>query len=415
MICPVERRRVGTAARNALPENERVRRIRQALEREDIDAVLCTLPAYVLLASGYWPVIGTSFSITTRDGRCAILAPEDEEELAKSGWADQVRTYSPASLDRLQSVAEAAREPLRELIQDLGVNCSRIGYERGAASEPASYAAMHVFGEQIVDLLRFAAPSAPLFPADRLLAELAAVKTPGEVEKIRGACGIVARAFEVGREEIAAGRSEAAIAAAFRAPLSILGIDGNRRADGFVWCMSGTNSAQAGGAYARSRARNLERGDLVLVHCNSYADGYWTDVTRTYVAGEPDSRQRRMYDAVLAAREAALRAIRPGECASAVDRAAREVIHRHGFSDQEFKHSTGHGVGFAAISANARPRLHPKSEEILEPGMVFNVEPALYIHGYGGIRHCEMVAVTEAGAELLTGFHSSLADLVIHA
>lgn len=401
--------------RNALPENERIRRIRQALEREDMDALLCTLPAYVLLTSGYWPVIGTSFSLVTREGRCAVLAPQDEEELAKSGWADEVRTYSPASLERLQSVAEAAREPLHDLIQSLGVHCSRIGYERGAASEPASYAGMHLFGGQILEILRFAAPSAPLAPADNLLAALAAVKTADEVEKIRRACRIVASAFEVGRQEVAIGRSEAAVAAAFRAPLSIVGIgrDGVRRADGFAWCMSGSNSAEAGGAYARSRARNLERGDLVLVHCNSYADGYWTDVTRTYVAGEPESRQQRMYEAVFAAHEAALRAICPGVRASDVDRAAREVIHRHGFSDKEFKHSTGHGVGFAAISANARPRLHPKSEEILEEGMVFNVEPAIYIEGYGGIRHCDMVAVTAAGAELLTDFQSTAAELKI--
>lgn len=397
-----------------MPDLERLRRIRSALALEQVDALVCTLPAYVLLTSGYWPVIGTAFSVVTQ-GRCAILAPEDERELALRGWADEVHTYHPSRLDRLQSVAEGAREPLREILASLGVNCARIGYERGAASEPASYAAMHLFGAQIEDILRFAAPSAPLAPADEMLAALAAVKTPDEVDKIRCACRIVAESFAIGRREIAAGRSEAAIAAAFRAPLSIAGLgrEGVERADGFAWCMSGVNSAEAGGAFARTRNRELERGDLVLVHCNSYADGYWTDVTRTYVLGEPEARQRKMYEAVFAARDAALRAIRPGAPAAEVDRAAREEIHRRGFSDKEFKHSTGHGVGFAAISANARPRLHPKSEEVFEEGMVFNVEPALYLEGFGGLRHCDMVTVSAKGAEVLTDFQSTPDDLIL--
>lgn len=395
--------------------NERIRRIQAALRAEQVDTLICALPTYVLLLSGYWPVIGSSFAVVTTDGACAVLAPEDEEELAKSGWADEVATYQPASLQEIRSVADAAGQPLRALIKKLGANCARIGYERGAASEPASYAAMHLFGGEIINLLRVAAPSAALAPADALLARLAAVKTPDEVDKIRQACRIVANAFEIGSAALQEGESEAAAAAAFRAPLSVHGLKqaGVKRADGFAWCMSGPNSAQAGGAYARSRERSIRRGEFVLVHCNSYADGYWTDVTRTYMLGQADERQKKMYGAVLEARVAALGAIRPGARAADVDKAARQALAQHGFGDKEFKHPTGHGIGFAAISANARPRLHPKSEEVLETGMVFNVEPAIYIEGYGGLRHCDVVAVSETGAEVLTPFHRELGDIVL--
>jgi len=68
----------------------------------------------------------------------------------------------------------------------------------------------------------------------------------------------------------------------------------------------------------------------------------------------------------------------------------------------------GHGIGFAAISANARPRIHPASDEILETGMTFNIEPSIYIEGYGGARHCDMVAVTSNGMELLTDFQNEM-------
>lgn len=146
---------------------------------------------------------------------------------------------------------------------------------------------------------------------------------------------------------------------------------------------------------------------MVLVHANNYADGYWTDITRTQTLGEPDEKQRKIYSAIAEARQAAFAAIKPGAKCSAVDQAAREVIAKHGFAGN-FPHSLGHGVGFAAISANARPRIHPASDEVLETGMTFNVEPAVYIHGYGGARHCDVVAVTNAGVELLTNFQNDI-------
>jgi Xaa-Pro aminopeptidase len=119
-----------------------------------------------------------------------------------------------------------------------------------------------------------------------------------------------------------------------------------------------------------------------------------------------------MYEAVFAARDAALAAIAPGARAADVDAAARGVIASRGFGAL-FKHSTGHGVGFSAIDASAQPRLHPASPDVLLEGMVCNVEPAIYINGFGGLRHCDVVAVTDSGCEVLTPFQAELAELVI--
>ena len=175
--------------------------------------------------------------------------------------------------------------------------------------------------------------------------------------------------------------------------------------------MAGEHSAEAFGAYARSRASTIRRGDFVLTHCNSHADGYWTDITRTYCIGPPNERQQRMYEAIFEARQAAIAAVRPRVNARDVDRAAREVMRSHGFADN-FKHPTGHGVGFAAIDHNAIPRLHPASEDRLASGMVFNIEPAAYLDGFGGARHCDMVTVTPRGAEVLSPCHCVFEDLI---
>lgn len=84
-------------------------------------------------------------------------------------------------------------------------------------------------------------------------------------------------------------------------------------------------------------------------------------------------------------------------------------MQEHGFG-AAFKHSTGHGVGFEAINADARPRVHPLSPDTLAEGMIFNVEPAAYFEGYGGVRHCDVVAVTERGCDLLTPFQCNRED-----
>ena len=161
---------------------------------------------------------------------------------------------------------------------------------------------------------------------------------------------------------------------------------------------------------ARARARSKRRTWCSL-HCNSFADGYWTDISRTYVMGDPNDRQAEMYDTIFAARTAALRAVAPGVHAAEIDRAAREVLERRDFGKQ-FRHPTGHGVGFAAIDHHARPRLHPKSPDILEAGMVFNIEPGIYVEDWGGMRHCDVVALTENGADVLTPFQCELEELV---
>ncbi len=394
-------------------DTERISRTVAALEQSGLDGVVCSLPTNVLLLSGYWPVVGTALSVANRQGQIALVVPVDELPLAEQGWAGEIHIFEPGSLHGMRRAIDGARPPLAEALSGLGLTQGTIGIESGPGFEPASYAAMHFYGISLRDLLWNLAPLATTVPADSLLAELRSCPTQVELGRIRLACAIAGRAYQTGAQLIAAGQSEQGIAAGFRRPLHDLDESAAvARADGYAFCMSGPNSAQAHGSYARSRSRRVETGDFLLVHSNSCADGYWTDITRTYCLGEPSDTQLRMYQAVLAARDAAFGAIAPGVPAAEVDRAARSEIDRWGFG-AEFKHPTGHGVGFAAIDHNAIPRLHPQSADRLDRGMVFNVEPAIYLERLGGLRHCDMVAVTDQGMELLTPFHSTLADLTL--
>jgi Xaa-Pro aminopeptidase len=392
-------------------DDERIRRISESLHEADLDALVCSLPANVLLLTGYWPVIGSSIAIATRESAFAVITPEDECDLADGGWA-VVRPFKPADLHTVSAITERAREPLRELTGKLGLT-GRIGYE-SAQSEPASYAGMTIYGAAMPQLLADVFPNAQLTPADNVLSKLRSVKTARELECIRRSCRVAAEAFDRAASQLRPGMKETEVAALFQSLLAIAGTTNNERAGGFVYCMSGSNSAEAYAAYARTRSRVIKEGDLVLVHCNSYVDGYWTDITRTYCIGRADSRSREMREAVMSARSKALEAIHPGVMAREVDRAAREQLDSRGFGS-EFKHSTGHGVGFVAIDHTAQPRLHPASPDRLEAGMIFNVEPAIYIEGYGGLRHCDMVVVNHSGAELLTDFQVREEELQLAA
>jgi Xaa-Pro aminopeptidase len=225
---------------------------------------------------------------------------------------------------------------------------------------------------------------------------------------------MAATAFRAGAQQLAAGVPETIAVLPFREAFAK---DATRhpqiaRADSFFYCMSGPNAATAWAAFQRSRTTLLQPGVPILVHCNSYADGYWTDLTRTYVLGEPGARLAPMFDAVVHAREAAMDAIRPGARARDVDAAARRVLAAAGFGEA-FKHQLGHGVGFTAIDHNELPRIHPAATEVLEEGMVFNIEPGIYVDGFGGVRDCNMVAVTADGCELLSPFQQAPADWIL--
>lgn len=386
--------------------------IEQALKESSFDALVCALPAHVVLLTGYYPVTGKSIAVASRDGRIALLVPEDEEHLAQHSLADEVKTFQPASLKNLDPLDVVVLQALSPLLKSLRDEGAIVGFERGPFSETVPYSAFNAYCESIAFILKAALPQGKLVPGDDVLYRMASIKTPRELQLLREACQIAAHAFEQGAAHLRAGMSEQQAADAFRAPL----FQGNlaHRAEGFVWCMSGPNSAEARRAYAHSTERKMQSGDFVLIHCNSHLEGYWTDVTRTFAMGQETERFQRISLATSEARGAALSLIAPGIRARDVDRAAREVLGGYGYGNN-FPHSTGHGVGFGAISPRALPRLHPKSNDVLVEGMVFNLEPAVYLEGIAGFRNCDVVTVTERGCEVLTPFQHGRAELHIAA
>jgi len=392
---------------------DRVQRVNAVLEEESLDALVCALPSNVLMLSGYWPVVAASIAVATKDG-IALLVPEDEMDLAGHSWAREIWTYRPGSLSRQLDTATAMSAALKEMARKLSLGSARIGHEVASTYEGSSYSATFRFQDRLPEMLAEVFEGRGVTTVGSAVQRLRFTLTPYEVDRVRCGSSLLAGAFVEARGAIQAGAREPDISTMCAATFERAGLanHGVQRAGAFSWCMSGPNSAKAGGAFARTTNREIAAGDLVLLHCNPYIDGYFGDVTRTYSLGEPTSRVREMFEAILLSRDSALSSLGPGIRAADVDRAARKVLEQRGFGDN-FTHGVGHSLGFSVISAEYPPRLNPTSPDVLEVGCTVNIEPAIYVEGFGGIRHCDAVTITATGYELLTPFDSEMNRLVV--
>lgn len=394
--------------------DERRKLVRSVLLSTEMEAMVSTYPSNILMLTGYWPVVGTSIAIATRNGQLELLVPTDEEALARTGWADRVSTYSPGSLENLEGPVDTVIGPLGDVLRQVNLQSAVIGHEIGPIYEESSYSATFRFLPAIASVLRKGSREVRLTSADDAIRRLRYALTSDEVDQVRLASRLCGDAYEAAKPSIKAGTREPEVASTVSTAFEVRGVavTGVQRCGAFAWCMSGLNSANAGGAFAMTTNREIRAGDLVLVHSNPYVDGYFGDVTRTYVVGEPDPKVRSMFEAIFAAREASLAEIRPGAKASVIDGAARKLLTEAGFG-KYFTHGTGHSVGFSAVSADFPPRIHPASADVLEVGCTFNLEPAIYMEGLGGIRHCDVVTVTAGGYELLTPFDGDYASCLL--
>lgn len=158
--------------------------------------------------------------------------------------------------------------------------------------------------------------------------------------------------------------------------------------------------AGANGALPHHRADDtvIKPNDAIVIDMGAKYEGYCSDLTRTIFVGEPDAKFRRIYDIVLQAQLAAEERVRAGMTGEEADAIARDIIAEAGHGD-DFGHSLGHGVGLAV---HEFPRLGPRAEDTLEDGMVFTIEPGIYLPGWGGVRIEDIVVMENGRARVIS-------------
>ena len=164
-------------------------------------------------------------------------------------------------------------------------------------------------------------------------------------------------------------------------------------------------------AIPHALANNLvfQKGDVLVTGANAPVWGYNSELERTMIIGSASDEQKRMFDHMKALQDTALRAIRPGVPCSEVDKTVRTYYENHDLMDY-WKHHTGHAIG---IRYHESPFLDIGDNTIIQPGMVFTVEPGLYAPSFGGFRHSDTVLVTDDGIEMLTYYPRDLYSLTI--
>jgi Xaa-Pro aminopeptidase len=228
-----------------------------------------------------------------------------------------------------------------------------------------------------------------------LVEDLRRVKDAEETRLLGRAIGRAERAFTEIKPHIRKGASELQIAA--RLEESLRG-GGCASLPFDIIVAAGANSSMP---HARPTANRIKAGDLVVVDWGGEAEGYFSDMTRTLLVGGSGAglaKKREIYETVLRANLAAIAAVKDGVRARQIDKTARDVIQGAGFGDF-FGHGTGHGVG---LHVHELPRISRLGRESVRTGMVFTIEPGIYLPGTGGVRIEDMVLVRDRGCTVLT-------------
>ena len=372
----------------------RLRAVRAELGRRDLDALVVTHLPHLFYLANVRASAGM-LVVTPADG--LLIVDFRYRTIVAELLADGVGPSGLRQVDVETSYDEALREVARE------AGWKRIGIEADHFS---------VRRWQWLDRSLEAALVATLGIVERLRMR----KDEYEIATLRAAGALLEPVAARVLRAVAAGRTEREIAASTEDALRDAGFEGPAF-DPIV--AAGPNGALP---HARPTGRKLAPGDLVVVDFGGVHRGYCVDLTRTVCVAEAGAEALRLHAAVRAAHAAALAAVRPGVRASRVDAAARDALAERGLAEA-FGHSTGHGLGIEVheLPRVGRPReagddpagadagTEGREEDpVLAPGMVFTVEPGVYLPGIGGVRIEDDVLVTDSGYEMLTRVPSDL-------
>lgn len=218
------------------------------------------------------------------------------------------------------------------------------------------------------------------------------VKDIEEIEKIKKSCQIADKCYKHILKFVKVGMREIEV----RNEMIRYMLELGAAKESFdIIVASGIRGAMPHGVASKKK---IKKGDFVTLDFGCVNNFYCSDITRTFVMGEPNRKMLEIYEIVKEAQQKGIDIVKPGIKASVVDDACRDYINKMGYGEY-FTHSTGHGLGILVHDYLA---ISPRSDIVLKEGMVFTIEPGIYVEGLGGVRIEDDVVVTKDGCEVLT-------------
>lgn len=345
---------------------DRLRKLRQKLLEKELEAILISQPENCRYLSGFTG--STGFLLITQD-TATVATDFIYFEQAKAEVAG-------LEVVRIRSMAEGLAELMR------GQGTRKLGFE----ADNLVFSRHNRLSQQAAEL------QIKLIPTEGLVESLRAVKEEEELACLMRAAEMADKALEYIAQEIRPGMSEKEAAWEIE---KFLREKGSEAVSFEIIVASGPNGALP---HAKPTERRLSLGEPIVVDLGARVGGYCSDLSRTLCLGPRSGTFAEVYDLVLQAQLSALDNLEVGMLAEQADNLARKVIQEGGYGEA-FGHGLGHGVGLAV---HEQPRLGPNSTDVIQEGMVFTVEPGIYLAGWGGVRIEDTVMLKNGRAKVLT-------------
>ena len=373
-------------------DDAKLERVRTLMDEEGLDALVARAPDNVLYLTNFWGMKGYEAVVFPREGDPTLITIEaSEDDAARVAWTMDVRLYGGYDpTDPRPPLARAL-----DLARRVSKEYDRVGLELSLGTQAAD----RMVGEPTTFTRAWFDAWPEAVDAAPLLARARAVKTEQELERMRLANEIAARAMEHCAEHIRPGMKESEVGAMWNGFVHGAGTGFEGKVDlahGFslVWSGPGIRTFTATGD------RPVQEHEPTLFEIWVCADGYWCDHTKNLCPGELTPEYERLLADLSAVYQRAIDHCRPGASLADLDRLVRDGIAEMGYPGQP-SHPVAHGVG---ARAHEPPYAHQAGDGTIEEGMVLAIEPGVYWEGGGGLRLEDNFLVTADGPEKLSRF-----------
>ncbi|WP_251549572.1 M24 family metallopeptidase [Neobacillus muris] len=360
--------------------NQRLKMLQTWMRENEIEVCFLTSSENVFYLTGYFtdPHERLLALAVFQEKEPFLMVPSMEVHDARnSGWEQEIIGYS--DIDNPWDIVAKAIQQRLSAVSKAAIEKEHMNVERY---------------EQLLNLF----PKAAFVSAEEKLRLLRMIKDEKEIAAIKEAAAMADYAIEFGASELKEGKTELEVLNALEYALKQKGIT---EMSFSTMVLTGANAASPHGNPGTTR---IQKGDLVLFDLGVVVDRYCSDITRTVAFGDINDKQKEIYDTVLRAQLAALEASKPGVTAADIDLTARKVIADAGYGEY-FPHRLGHGLG---ISIHEYPSLTETNPLVMETGMVFTIEPGIYVPNVAGVRIEDDVLITADGAAALTKYPKEL-------